>query len=91
MRVTFWKQWYKWIVNFKKQNIFIMRNLVKVGIFAFAIGLFATACNSTGNQGNSNADSSAAIEQEAPVTAPAPADTAMMAPADSAAADSSTM
>lgn len=66
-----------------------MKSLLKVGLFAFAFGLFATACNNPGAGNQNNADSIPAVEEEAPMTAPeetAPATTdSVAAPIDSAA------
>lgn len=60
-----------------------MKNVMKVGALALALGLFVTACNS-GSTSNSAADSSA-LEMSAPSdNQAAPMDT--MAPMDTTAA-----
>ncbi len=69
-----------------------MKSLVKLGIFAFAFGLFATACNSGGNQ-NDNSQEPPAMEEQAPSEAQPPAATpdSLNAVPDSTNADTSDM
>ncbi|HEX5554429.1 MAG TPA: hypothetical protein VFX43_14395 [Chitinophagaceae bacterium] len=65
-----------------------MKNLLKVGVLAMALGMFVAACNSGTNTGNAN--DSTNTEMSAPATSqPAPSDT--MAPADTTGADTTKM
>ncbi|GAA4309402.1 hypothetical protein [Compostibacter hankyongensis] len=69
-----------------------MKNLIKVGLFAMAFGLFATACNQgtgTGDNQDSSAIENAAPEETAPMDQQAPADQAPATDSSAAAPDTS--
>lgn len=55
-----------------------MKNVLKFGVLALALGFFATACNSGTN--NNNNDDSSNLEMSAPdnQVAPAPMDTSTL-------------
>lgn len=81
------------VKSFKKQlNNCIMKNVIKIGFFALAFGLFAVACGGgqTETTGDSTATGAPIDTAAAQVATPAPdslagVDTSVVAPADTAA------